>query len=132
MSKRNHTRILGELEALVMRTIWQNGEITVPEVHELVATERSLAYTTILTTMRNLVRKGYLERRRAGRGHTYRAALDEGDVARSTVKELMQRLFRGSPVHFASALFEGRELSAEEFEKLRLEILEVRREEEER
>jgi len=132
VSKRNHTRILGELEALVMQTIWRNGEVTVPEVHELVAAERSLAYTTILTTMRNLVRKGYLERRRAGRGHTYRAALDEGDVARSAVKELLQRLFRGSPVHFASALFEGRELSAEEFEKLRLEILEVRREEEER
>jgi len=132
VTNRNQTRILGELEALVMQTIWQRGEVSVPEVHEAVQVERSLAYTTILTTMRNLVRKGYLERQRAGRGHTYRAALDEGDVARSAVKELMQRLFRGSPVHFASALFEGRELSPEEFEKLRLQILEVRREDEER
>lgn len=131
MSDETPTRILGELEARVMRTIWRLGEAGVPEVHETIAAERPLAYTTILATMRNLARKGYLERRRAGRGHRYRATLGEREVAREAVRALVERLFRGSPVRFASALFEGSDLSAEEFEKLRQEILEVRREEEE-
>ncbi|MEW6742193.1 MAG: BlaI/MecI/CopY family transcriptional regulator [Planctomycetota bacterium] len=129
MADANRTRWLGELETLVMKEVWRGGAVTVRQVHEALSEDRRLAYTTVLTTMRNLDRKGYLTREAIGRGHVYRASIDEATVARSVVKHLLERLFSGSEVRFASALFDAKRLRPEEFERLRREILKLRREE---
>ena len=131
MAKRSRKRLLGELETLVMRVVWRDGEVTVPDVHAALSEVHKLAYTTVLTTMRNLEKKGFLARKSAGRGHAYRARVDERTAAGSAVKDLLERWFNGSEVQFANALFEGERLRPEEFEKLRQEILELRRQEEE-
>jgi predicted transcriptional regulator len=63
---------LGELEARVMRTIWARGEpVTVRDVLGDLQSERHLAYTTVMTVMGNLRKKGWLRRHDEGRAYRY-------------------------------------------------------------
>ncbi len=71
-------RGFGELETAVMDRIWVRGAddpVSVREVFEDLAAERSIAYTTVLSTMDNLHTKGWLTRERDGKAYRYRATL---------------------------------------------------------
>jgi BlaI family transcriptional regulator, penicillinase repressor len=65
-------RGFGELESAIMQWLWDHGEpATVREVHTALTERRDLAYTTVLTVMDNLFKKGWLRREPAGRAHRY-------------------------------------------------------------
>ena len=67
-------RGLGELERAIMEVVWAaDGPVTGRAVVDELTGDRPLAYTTVLTVMDRLVRKGMLRRQRRGRAHTYRA-----------------------------------------------------------
>ncbi|WP_256790084.1 MULTISPECIES: BlaI/MecI/CopY family transcriptional regulator [Frankia] len=67
-------RELGDLEAVVMDRMWSAGEPrTVRGVYEELLEQRRIAYTTVMTVMDNLHRKGWLRRRRDGRAYLYEA-----------------------------------------------------------
>jgi len=69
-------RQLGNLEKLVMDRIWSWGHpVAVREMLEDLQRERTLAYTTVMTVMDNLHRKGVLTREKDGRAYVYRAAV---------------------------------------------------------
>jgi predicted transcriptional regulator len=72
---------LGDLEAEVMEKVWRQGEATVRSVMEAInATgDKPRAYTTVMTVMGNLDRKGLLTRRREGKTDVYRAPLTRGE-----------------------------------------------------
>ncbi|MGV9753218.1 BlaI/MecI/CopY family transcriptional regulator [Nocardia farcinica] len=62
----------GELESVVMDTVWSATErVSVRQVREVIAAEREIAYTTVMTTMDNLHRKGWLDRERHGKAYLY-------------------------------------------------------------
>jgi predicted transcriptional regulator len=66
---------LGELERAIMEVVWAaDGPVTGRAVVDELTRDRPLAYTTVLTVMDRLVRKGMLRRQRHGRAHTYQAA----------------------------------------------------------
>jgi len=66
---------LGALEAQVMDEVWsRGGELRVRDVHA--ALQRRLAYTTVMTTMDRLYKKGLLERRKEGRAFLYSARIN--------------------------------------------------------
>ena len=73
---------LGSLESELMERIWRRGEISVREVHGEFATR--LAYTTVMTTMDRLYKKGLLQRRKVGKAYYYIPAL--------TLQEYQERL----------------------------------------
>lgn len=63
---------LGELEARVMEVVWESGGwLTTREVLEALSGERKLAYTTVMTILVKLWKKGLLERRKDGRAYAY-------------------------------------------------------------
>jgi predicted transcriptional regulator len=65
-------RQLGELEAVIMDRLWEWGRpALVREMVEALRAERPLAYTTVMTVMENLHRKGWLRRERDGRAWRY-------------------------------------------------------------
>lgn len=65
-------RGFGELEAVVMARLWAaDGARTVREMHTELAPDRALAYTTVMTVMDKLHRKGWLTREPAGRAYAY-------------------------------------------------------------
>ena len=68
-------RLLGQLEAVVMQRLWSYGRpVAVREVLEDLRQERTIAYTTVMTVMDNLHRKGFLTRELVGRAYQYEAA----------------------------------------------------------
>lgn len=66
---------VGELEASVLSALWDHGELATPEVFARVGRPRGLAYTTILTVLQRLHRKGLASRRGAGKAHVYSPAM---------------------------------------------------------
>jgi predicted transcriptional regulator len=66
---------VGELEASVLSALWDRGELATPDVFKHVGKPRGLAYTTILTVLQRLHRKGLLSRRSEGKAHVYAPAM---------------------------------------------------------
>ena len=83
-------RAFGELEAVVMDHIWSSDEpLTVREVLSLLERQPPLAYTTVLTVMDNLHRKGHLQRERAGRAFRYWPSKDRAAHTADLMLELL-------------------------------------------
>jgi predicted transcriptional regulator len=91
---------LGALEREVMDLAWQRGEISVRDACAEVGS--AVAYTTMMTTMDRLFKKGLLKRRKIGRAFVYHAAASkdavEGAVAAELVHTLLQREGERLPV----------------------------------
>jgi predicted transcriptional regulator len=122
---------LGHLETKVMKEVWRGKRVTVHDVRDaLRRSKSSLAYTTVLTTLRNLEEKGLVGHDVKGRSHVYFPVVAERAMARSVLEDVLHRLFDGSRVHLVNALLDGEKLSKREFEALRRQVLEVRRKEE--
>lgn len=84
------------LELLCLRALWSLEEANVKQVQKVVAESRPLAYTTIMTVLDRLVRKGKLSRRKAGRAFVYRPQESREEMRRVAVRELLEGFFDGS------------------------------------
>ena len=100
-------RGFGALETAIMHRLWEQGTpATVREVLTDLREERELAYTTVLTVMDNLFKKGWLRREKAGKANRYapvasreeygatvmRAALDDGGDPRLTLLQFVSQM----------------------------------------
>jgi predicted transcriptional regulator len=84
------------LELLCLRALWNLGEGNVKAVRQIVAESRPLAYTTIMTVLDRLVRKGMLARRKVGRSFAYAPQATRDAARRAAVRELLDGYFDGS------------------------------------
>jgi predicted transcriptional regulator len=83
----------GELEQAVMDILWARSEpLSVRDVHELLSAERDLAYTTVMTVLDRLAKKGLVLRNLDGRAWLYRPAKSRAAEVASEVLELLNRL----------------------------------------
>lgn len=81
---------MGELEAAVMDVLWDRGGWLTPGmVHEVVAAERPIAYTTVMTILVRLWRKGRLERQRDGRAYAYHPTQTREKHAAARMREFL-------------------------------------------
>lgn len=84
---------LGSLEAAIMEVLWRrSGWLTAPEVHEHLAADRDLAYTTVSTVLIRLWNKGLLERQREGRAQAYRAVMSREAFAAARMTDVLGRI----------------------------------------
>ncbi|HET8549697.1 MAG TPA: BlaI/MecI/CopY family transcriptional regulator [Bryobacteraceae bacterium] len=90
------TEIPPPLELECLKTLWGLGEASVKEVREALASDRNLAYTTVMTVLERLVRRRCVERRKVGRSFVYSATLTRDCVRRTAVKDLVDTFFDGS------------------------------------
>lgn len=84
------------LELACLRALWRLSEANVRGVQEIVGKERPLAYTTIMTVLDRLVRKGKVTRRKVGRSFTYAPTQSRDLLRRAAVRELVDGYFDGS------------------------------------
>lgn len=84
------------LEMLCLKAIWSLGEGNVKDVKEVVGQSRTLAYTTIMTVLDRLVRKGKLARQKVGRAYVYSLKASRESMRRAAVRELVEGFFDGS------------------------------------
>lgn len=109
-------RVFGDLEALVMDRLWAaGGSGTVRDVLEQLQADREIAYTTVLSTMDNLYRKGHLTREREGKAYRYRTAVSH---AEHTAGLMRHALSAGPDSEAVFTHFVG-EMSDDELARLR-------------
>jgi len=110
---------LTEAELRIMEILWTQGPGTVQQVLDALPGKPALAYNSVLTTIRILERKGYVEHIKDGRAHVYRALLERKDATRSEIRHLMSRFFRDSHEELVLNILEDRGLDSEELEQLK-------------
>lgn len=83
-------RGFGDLEAVIMDRLWaHDGPATVRELFEELRTSRTIAYTTVMSTMDNLHRKGWLQRDRDGRAFRYWPVLRREEHSARLMREAL-------------------------------------------
>jgi predicted transcriptional regulator len=83
-------RGFGELESAVMAWLWDRGEpATVRDVHTSLGKQREIAYTTVLTVMDNLYKKGWLRREPVGRAHRYEPVANREQYGAQLMREAL-------------------------------------------
>ena len=108
---------LTDREADIMQALWDRGPSTVAEVRAQLAD--ALAYTTVLTVLRILESKGYVNHTEEGRGHRYGAAVEQQSARKSALRHLTDKLFEGSSELLMTHLVTEQKLSPEQVKRLR-------------
>ena len=110
------TTALGDRELDVMTTLWRTGSGTVTEVQGVL--DARLAYTTVLTILRNLEAKGFLRREEEGRAHRYYPKVKQRAAQKRALRRLIDTIFLGSPAELLTQLVADHDLSAEDLKRL--------------
>lgn len=110
---------LTEAELRLMRVLWQRGECAVADLVAAVAESTPLAYTSVLTMIRVLEKKGYVTHRQDGRAFLYAHCVQQTEASRSEVRHVLQRFFGNSRESLMLALLGDGEVTAEELRRLR-------------
>jgi len=117
---RRQSATLTEAELRIMEVLWQRKSGTVQQVLDALPQKPALAYNSVLTIIRILEKKGYVEHAKDGRAHIYAPVVDREDARRSEVRHLVSRFFRNSQEQLALNILEERGLDREEIERLKL------------
>jgi BlaI family transcriptional regulator, penicillinase repressor len=97
MRKRGTPReIPPPLELECLKALWRLGEGSVKDVRQILTENRNLAYTTVMTVLERLARRGRVARRKVGRAFVYVPAVERQEMRRLAVKDLVETHFGGS------------------------------------
>lgn len=110
---------LTEAELRLMNVLWQRGSGTVQQVLEALPPKPALAYNSVLTTIRMLEKKGYVEHVKEGRAHVYVPLIERKDATQSEIRHLVRRFFRNSQEQLVLNILEDRGIEPEELNRLR-------------
>jgi BlaI family penicillinase repressor len=110
---------LTEAELRIMNVLWLKGAGTVQLILDSLAEKPALAYNSVLTTIRVLERKGYVEHSKDGRAHVYAPLVGRKEATRSEIRHLVGRFFKNSHEQLVLNLLEDRGIEADELARLR-------------
>src|SRR5580704_12336499 len=128
MSKK--ARVLTPLERRIMRVLWDGGAGNVQKVSQGLTGEPQLAYTTVQTTLNVLQRKGKVKRKLVGRAFEYSAIVSQEAADSLAIKDVLQKVFRGSVDDLLLSLVRSKNLDARKLEELQAKLKESGGEEE--
>ncbi|MCL4473515.1 MAG: BlaI/MecI/CopY family transcriptional regulator [Actinobacteria bacterium] len=94
-SKKGIRQVLGDLETDIMEVLWRKNQASVREVHEILANDRNIAYTTVMTVMSRLAEKGLLMREQHGRAYLYAPTQTREEFCSETIGTVVQGLIGG-------------------------------------
>ena len=115
-----------EAELDILQVLWQHGDCTVRQVHESLARETPVAYTTVLTTLQIMHQKGLVKRDESERAHVYAATLSQRRAQKRFLGKLLHRVFEGSSTELVmQALGSGKPASVEELAMIRARLKEL-------
>jgi predicted transcriptional regulator len=110
---------LTEAELRIMKLLWTRGESVVSDLVAALPDGETLAYNSVLTTIRILEQKGYVDHRQEGRAFVYRPCVAEHEASRSEVRHVLSRFFGNSRERLLLSLLGDEEISPDELKRLR-------------
>jgi len=84
------------LELTCLKALWRLGEGTVHDVRKAVSKQRALAYTTVMTLLDRLEKRGCVARRKRGRSYMYRPKATRDAMREHAIQQLLDGFFEGS------------------------------------
>lgn len=103
----------------VLHHVWELEEASVAEVRERILKNRKVAYTTIMTVMKNLADKGFLRYRKEGISYIYSAAIAPSDVRYNLVDGIVDKVFHGSAKDLVQTLVKNEQLTDKDREEIK-------------
>ena len=113
---------LTEAELRLMKILWRRGESAVTDLVADLPEGEALAYNSVLTTIRILEQKGYVEHRQEGRAFVYRPSIAEHEASRSEVRHVLNRFFGNSRERLLLSLLGDQDISPDELDRLKSAI----------
>ena len=110
---------LTEAELRLMKILWRRGESAVTDVVAAIPENEALAYNSVLTTIRILEQKGYVEHRQEGRAFLYRPLVAEEEASRSELRHVLGRFFSNSREQLVLQLLGDEEITPGEIARLK-------------
>ena len=110
---------LTEAELRIMNVLWLKGSATVQQVLDMLPKKPSLAYNSVLTTIRVLEDKGYVKHVKDGRAHIYMPLVGRKEATRFEIRHLVSRFFKNSHEELVLNILEDDSIDSEELKRLR-------------
>jgi BlaI family transcriptional regulator, penicillinase repressor len=108
---------LTEAELRIMDVLWRKGSGTVQQVQDWLPS--SLAYNSVLTTIRILEKKGHLKHAKDGRAHVYEPVIGREEATRSEIRHLVSRFFRNSHEALVLNILQDEQIDADQLKRMR-------------
>jgi len=109
--------VLGDRELDIIGVLWDLGSGTVTEVRGKLPVD--LAYTTVLTILRNLEAKELVSHTAEGKAHRYFPRVARTAARRNALSRVLDKLFHGSPEQLVAQLVQDEKLSTQDLKRLR-------------
>ncbi len=110
---------LTEAELRLMKILWKRGESAVNDLVAAMPDGEALAYNSVLTTIRILEQKGYVEHRQEGRAFVYRPCVAEQEASQSEIRHVLNRFFGNSRERLVLSLLGDETISPDELQRLK-------------
>jgi predicted transcriptional regulator len=117
-----------ELELQVLSVLWDRGPMTVRELLDVLPDGKERAYTTVLTILQGMFRKGLVTHTQEGAAHVYHPAVTREAILHPVMRTLVQNVFSGDPSRVVQALLGSTDVSADELKEIRKLINQATRE----
>ena len=111
-----------ELELQILKVLWEDSPATVERVRAALAEldpPRELTYSSVITMLNIMVKKGLLTREKSGRAFEFSPSVQEKDINRGMVGDLVRRVFDGSATALMLEVLETQDLDPEELKLVR-------------
>ena len=126
----NGLNSISNLEADIMKIVWERKKVTVREVHEYMLRkeieskqEGFIPYTTVMSTMTTLAEKNLLKQDKSSKTYIYSAAVDNRELSKSIIRSVADKLLEEPSKKIVSSFFEdSRNVSTESIEQMLNEI----------
>lgn len=107
------------LELQILGVLWELGPLPVKEIGKVIPDGKERAYTTVLTLLQVMEKKGLVSRTREGMRHIYRAKLSRDEVLKPVMSDMVSNFFGGNPARAMQFMMGDDTVSAEEIAELR-------------
>lgn len=116
---RKQSPTLTDAELRPMEILWASGPATVAEVVNALPKSLGLSYSTVLTTLRILEQKGYVNHTKSGQAYVYHSVIDRSQAQHRALKHILSRFFNNSPQSLVLNLVESERLDPKDLERIR-------------
>jgi len=108
-----------DLEMQILSVLWERGPSTVRQVLQSMPDGKQRAYTSVLSVMQVMEKKGLLTRSSRGVAHIYRAAMSRRKILGPFLRRVVDEVFLGRPAAMMQALLFGTQVTREELAEIR-------------
>ncbi len=116
--------VISGREFMILKMLWEEGSLTVREVRSRLAKDSAdeIPYTTVLTLLQLMEKKGYLRHKAEGKTYRYSTRVKQPSTTRLVIRDFMNRFFDGSAEALAMGLADSTGVNPDLLEKLQEEI----------